>query len=111
MNEIKWGETHCPVCEKPFAKDADYDEGYRLERTYGADSQPLQEFEARLCWADCYEFDTLLKRLGEVLAERDTLRAENERLQAKVCELESTLYPAPNDLAANYINKWLDGDA
>lgn len=72
---IKWGDTHCPVCEKKFAQDADYDEGYRLEQTYGVDSQPVQEFDARLCWADCYDFDTILKRLGELLTERDRLRA------------------------------------
>lgn len=82
MSDIKWGETHCLVCEKPFAKDADYDEGYRLEQTYGVDSQPVQEFDARLCWADCYDFDTILKRLGELLAERDRLRDENMRLQS-----------------------------
>ncbi len=21
----KWGETHCPMCEKPIAQDGDYD--------------------------------------------------------------------------------------
>lgn len=83
---IKWGDTHCPVCEKKFAQDADYDEGYRLEQTYGVDSQPVQEFDARLCWADCYDFDTILKRLGELLTERDTLRAEVARLRGLLGE-------------------------
>jgi hypothetical protein len=87
MSNIKWGDTHCPVCEKKFAKDADYDEGYRLEQTYGVDSQPVQEFDARLCWADCYDFDTILKRLGELLTERDMLRAEVARLRNELDEI------------------------
>lgn len=91
MNDIKWGETHCLVCEKPFAKDADYDEGYRLERTYGVDSQPVLEFDASLCWGDCYDFDTILKRLCEVLADRDALRAKVANLDAELTDVVHAL--------------------
>jgi hypothetical protein len=100
---IKWGDTHCPVCEKKFAQDADYDEGYRLEQTYGVDSQPVQEFDARLCWADCYDFDTILKRLGELLAERDRLRGLLGRAAQESCDHVLGRYAAQTDAK--------DGDA
>lgn len=56
MNQTKWGITHCPVCEKPFARSSDYER--------------YNPGEGDLCWDECAGRN-LMERLIEVLNERD----------------------------------------
>ena len=59
MTEIKWGETHCPMCEKLLAQGSDYDKYAPGEGEH-------------LCWN--YPFActdlTVAERLIQVLNER-----------------------------------------
>ena len=65
---MKWGETHCPMCEKPLAQDKDYDKHAAREGNH-------------LCWNyplyPCTD-DTVEERLIQVLTERDKARVEQE---------------------------------
>ncbi len=64
MAEKKWGETHCPMCEKPLPQDSDYD---RYEAGEGA----------HLCWSyPLYPCTNVAveERLIQVLTERDEAR-------------------------------------
>lgn len=93
MTDIKWGETHCTYCEKPVANGAQYDESNRIEKEHGFRSPESFAYDAQFCWEypnfqcknyakdrEC-ESDTVDRRLCELLVERDTLRAEVERLR------------------------------
>ena len=59
-----WGETHCPMCEKPLPQDEDYDK------------YPPGSGE-HLCWNyplhSCIDA-TIEERLIQLLIRRDTLR-------------------------------------
>lgn len=93
MTDIKWGETHCTYCEKPIANGAQYDESKRIEKEHGFKSPESVAYDAQFCWEypnfQCtnyakdreYEWDTVDRRFCELLVERDTLRAEVERLR------------------------------
>ena len=60
---MKWGETHCPMCEKPLAQDGDYDKYAAGEGEH-------------LCWNyplyPCTDKDEV-DRFIEVLSQRNEL--------------------------------------
>lgn len=98
---IDWTkDTHCPYCEKELPNESQCDEADEIQAQFGLLSQQARTYIALFCWdypelvcatyqrEDELEEDVADRRVRQLLTERDTLRAEVARLQAKVCELE-----------------------
>lgn len=84
----KWQTTHCPMCERPYAHDPQYEEYERLEKLAErkppsqTDTDALEKYGNQFCWGEalfdgCTEVSIEpLEKLIALMDERDALRAE-----------------------------------
>jgi hypothetical protein len=96
MNNIIWGETHCPFCELPSTGKTEWNEADRLAEMFGDESAEYLAYEKQFCWdwpaSECQGYQYPRGETAESARIIDLLR-QRDALRAEVHELNRRLHP------------------